>query len=277
MAVEQARFADNSDIEFRSPIGNRLKNIVPLATVNEFKIRDAGINYQRVKVGMQQKGKSDLADRLLYEGESERSIDQMFWKGSDMDRYWMATATNRWCRPDISLRSNEVVRLNKRVYTTVPKILMRQTADRPIATIDQAGIWFGRSIIAITSNGDAGHSLRYLAGLLNSRYMTYVYHEITSERGRVFAQVKLAKIKQLPIRTLDFSIEEDNKCHNRMVALVQQMLDLHARLPNLRTEHERTALARQIEHTDAEIDRLVYELYGLSEEEIAIVEGATTK
>jgi hypothetical protein len=39
--------------------------------------------------------------------------------------------------------------------------------------------------------------------------------------------------------------------------------------------HERTALSRQIEHTDAEIDRLVYELYGLSEEEIALVEGAT--
>ena len=38
--------------------------------------------------------------------------------------------------------------------------------------------------------------------------------------------------------------------------------------------HERTALARQIEHTDAEIDRLVYELYGLTEEEIMIVEGA---
>jgi hypothetical protein len=36
-------------------------------------------------------------------------------------------------------------------------------------------------------------------------------------------------------------------------------------------------LARQIEHTDAEIDRLVYELYGLSEEEIALVENATAK
>jgi hypothetical protein len=47
------------------------------------------------------------------------------------------------------------------------------------------------------------------------------------------------------------------------------------RLPKARTEHERTALARQIEHTDAEIDRLVYALYGLSEEEIALVEGAT--
>jgi hypothetical protein len=40
--------------------------------------------------------------------------------------------------------------------------------------------------------------------------------------------------------------------------------------------HERTVIERQIEATDREIDRLVYELYGLSDEEIALVEGATS-
>ena len=37
--------------------------------------------------------------------------------------------------------------------------------------------------------------------------------------------------------------------------------------------HEQTALQRQIEATDRQIDVLVYELYGLTEEEIKIVEG----
>lgn len=36
-------------------------------------------------------------------------------------------------------------------------------------------------------------------------------------------------------------------------------------------------LERQIEHTDGEIDRLVYELYGLADKEIALVEEATAK
>jgi hypothetical protein len=40
-------------------------------------------------------------------------------------------------------------------------------------------------------------------------------------------------------------------------------------------EHERTLLARRIEATDRQIDRLVYELYGLTEEEIEIVEAAS--
>ena len=43
-------------------------------------------------------------------------------------------------------------------------------------------------------------------------------------------------------------------------------------LPLARTPHEQTALRRQIEATDRQIDALVYELYDLTEEEIGIVE-----
>jgi hypothetical protein len=59
-----------------------------------------------------------------------------------------------------------------------------------------------------------------------------------------------------------------------MVSLVENMLDLHRRLSESKTGHEKTLLSRQIEATDRQIDGLVYELYGLSEEEIAIVEDA---
>ncbi len=52
------------------------------------------------------------------------------------------------------------------------------------------------------------------------------------------------------------------------------MLDLHKQLAASKGEHERTLLQRQIEATDRQIDGLVYELYGLNEEEIKIVEEA---
>jgi len=40
-----------------------------------------------------------------------------------------------------------------------------------------------------------------------------------------------------------------------------------------KTPQEQEMVKREIESTDREIDQLVYELYGLSEEEIKIVEG----
>ncbi len=58
-----------------------------------------------------------------------------------------------------------------------------------------------------------------------------------------------------------------------MVGLVETMLKLHKDLPRIQTPHEQESLQRQIAATDQQIDALVYELYGLTKEEIRIVEG----
>jgi len=42
-----------------------------------------------------------------------------------------------------------------------------------------------------------------------------------------------------------------------------------------KTAHEKTVLQREIKTTDRQIHPLVYEVYGLTEEEIKIVEEAT--
>jgi len=77
----------------------------------------------------------------------------------------------------------------------------------------------------------------------------------------------------LPIRTIDFSDPADAARHDRIVSLVDQMLSFHKQLKEARTPHEKTGLQRQIEATDRQIDALVYELYGLTEDEIRIIEG----
>jgi hypothetical protein len=53
------------------------------------------------------------------------------------------------------------------------------------------------------------------------------------------------------------------------------MLALHKKKNSVKAAHERTAIERQIAATDRQIDGLVYELYGLTDDEIKIVEQAT--
>jgi hypothetical protein len=59
-----------------------------------------------------------------------------------------------------------------------------------------------------------------------------------------------------------------------MVALVEKILLLHKQTITARLSQEKEIIQRQIQTTDEQIDRLVYELYGLTEEEIVIVEYA---
>ena len=59
-----------------------------------------------------------------------------------------------------------------------------------------------------------------------------------------------------------------------MVTLVDSMLALHKQLSAAKSEQEKAVIQRQINATDAQIDKLVYDLYSLTAEEIAIVEQA---
>lgn len=60
-----------------------------------------------------------------------------------------------------------------------------------------------------------------------------------------------------------------------MVELVEAMLRLHKEKTAAKSDADRELIQRQIAATDREIDQRVYELYELTPEEIAIVEGAT--
>ena len=113
-------------------------------------------------------------------------------------------------------------------------------------------------------------SYRYLLGILNSRFIGWYFRKkFQISPDDTFPQIMIRDILQFPIP------ETDKIQHNKMVLLVEKMLDLHKKLKKAKTPHDRELIERQIKATDSQIDRLVYELYGLTEEEIRVVEGQT--
>ena len=118
-------------------------------------------------------------------------------------------------------------------------------------------------------------SYPYLCGLLNSRLLDFYLKQVsTSFRGGYLAANKQF-IEQLPIRTINFDDPDEITRHDKMISLVERMLDLNKRLVSSTAEHNRTLLKRQIAATDRQIDQMVYELYGLTDDEILIVEQMT--
>ena len=161
-----------------------------------------------------------------------------------------------------------------RIFSEPEMIVVRQTGDSIIATLVEHG-FYARDNLHIILPRNKKYNLRFILGILNSRLCAFAYGYINPERGEALAQVKKKHIEQLPIRPIDFSDPTGKARHDRMVKLVETMLKLHKQLAEAKTSHEKTAIQRQINATDKLIDQLVYELYGLTEEEIRIVEEAT--
>ncbi|MEW6356492.1 MAG: N-6 DNA methylase [Planctomycetota bacterium] len=118
-------------------------------------------------------------------------------------------------------------------------------------------------------------SALFLAAVLGSRMMACYIRLYYDELNDAFPQIKVGQLKELPIPRLDLCEPADKSRHDRMVELVERMLALHKQLDAAKTAHDKTVIQRQIAATDDEIDRLVYDLYGLTEDEIKIVEDAT--
>jgi hypothetical protein len=152
-----------------------------------------------------------------------------------------------------------------------PKIIIPAIVKSASYTYDEKKFYSSDKTSIIPKND------LYLLGLLNSKVLDFIIHAISSTKQGGYYEYKPMYVSKLPIRTINFSDPVDKAYHDQMLALVTQMLDLNKRLQEANLEHEKTLLQRQIEATEVTINKLVYELYGLTNEEVKIVEAVSGK
>ena len=137
-----------------------------------------------------------------------------------------------------------------------PKILIREAGAEITATYDESNFYIMSSLYnAILINKE--YSLKYILGLLNSKLFQYLMYKLTFEKTKgAFTKAKIYHYYELPVKKC-VQYEQES-----IINRVDAVLSIKATNPSADT----SAL-------ESEIDRLVYQLYGLTEEEIKIVEN----
>ncbi len=142
------------------------------------------------------------------------------------------------------------------------KIVYPDLCSKPRFALNLDGMYPNNTVFCIPSDG-----LAFL-GYLNSRLAWYwITRHCPANRGGAY-RLSNQYMNKMPVRTTLLS-------NTALAEIVERMLELHKQLAVAKTSHDKTALQRQIDATDRQIDRLVYNLYGLTEDEIKIVEDRT--
>jgi type I restriction-modification system DNA methylase subunit len=141
-----------------------------------------------------------------------------------------------------------------------PKIIYPNILKRPEFTFDKKA-WYTNQKCFIISLED-----KHLLGILNSRLMHYWFSTNLPKLRGGFFEPSYVIFKHFPV---------SKNSKDQIIDLVSSLLDLNAQLQSTKLETQRQQLQRAIAHAEKKIDELVYELYGLTEEEIDIVEKAT--
>jgi hypothetical protein len=155
------------------------------------------------------------------------------------------------------------------IFTSKEKIVVQEIRNislfrRLVATLDTGKTFCLQSTNVVNKKPNVDLDIRYLLGVLNSTPVNYFFRCSFPGNNHIPSN----QLLRIPV-----PVPAAGRPHDRMVRFVEAILDLHRELAAAGSEAQKAILQRQIDATDAEIDRLVYDLYGLSAEEIATVEA----
>jgi hypothetical protein len=175
---------------------------------------------------------------------------------------------NRFAVKNEGLNWYEIVRYNKDLFSSEVKgqiYVYYRSVHNKFAYSNCRYVSLTTTFV-LTHRGKHSVSLKYLVGILNSKFMENYSQKNAKRMGGCY-EYSSNFLQSIPIKIGKQELQD------RMIHLVDQMLALHKNLAAARTPQEKEMIQREIESTDRQIDALVYELYGLTEEEIRIVEG----
>lgn len=140
-----------------------------------------------------------------------------------------------------------------------PKILIREAGSKIIATFDDCDFYIMSSLYNAISKNET-FSLKYLLALIESKLFQFIMNKLTFEKTEgAFTKAKIYHYYELPVKNILPAQQKP------IIDLVDSILDAKKKDPSADTSK-----------LEEEIDNLVYELYGLTPEEIAIVKGSSS-
>ena len=146
-----------------------------------------------------------------------------------------------------------------------PKLAIRKILGRKLSgTFVANPTALDQSLYVAISESEDEDLLKHVLGVLLSGIGAWYLRTKYSIYDTLYPWYTKKQLSQFPMKPKN----------SRLVQLVSAVLALNSRLKSARTDQERAALRRQIEATDRQIDQLVYQLYGLTDQEIAAIENS---
>ena len=224
---------------------------------------NVGIKPYQVGKGKPKQTKEDVEKRVFDSHKKENKYYRKYLRGSDINRYKTEPLEVRYIKYGDWLAEPRP----SANFDAVTKIFIRQTGDSLVGTIDNEQYLCLNNLHVLVPKNDSDIKTNYFLGIINSRLLNWYYQTLNPEKGEALAEVKKGNVASLPIKV------SKNKIHDEIVKYVDLLLKLNQELHEAKLDSKIEQIKSRIEHSEDKINQLVYQLYELTPEEIAIVEG----
>ncbi len=234
---------------------------VPLEQLCDINV---GIKPYQVGKGQPRQTTSVVKNRPFDATRKVNSQYRAYLRGSDIQRYRTDPIEPRYLKYGPWLAEPRPAAN----FDAPLKLFVRQTGDSIVATLDAKGFLCLNNMHVLVPKAEFPNLL-FILGVANSRLLNWYYHTLNPEIGEALAEVKKTNVEVLPVVMPSHRQEED------LAKLVGTIMKLNERFVEAAAAQGKVALQRQIDATDRQIDQLVYQLYELTDDEIALVESSS--
>jgi type I restriction-modification system DNA methylase subunit len=158
-------------------------------------------------------------------------------------------------------------------YMKRDKLICPYLARENRFALDIEQRFLGLTDTTVLFDGSQPEDLRYIMALLNSRLLTFRFRFIGKLKSGGILEYFWNSISKLPIRRINFSDKSEKTEHDRVVKLVEQLLDSKEHLALAQLEREKAFYESKCTSIERQIDDAVYELYRMTDSEIATVKN----
>ncbi len=252
--IKQSIFLEQAFCRFNISMDKNFDKIKRKIFENSFKLNEILKIQEAIKTGNDNNFISD-------EPEENFKNQKILLKGRDIERYLIIS--ERYINYDI----DNLKRPGKEEVFKLPeKLYIRRISNKIISVLDDKQRYAVHTLytgVLINKN----YFYKFVLALLNSSLFTYLYSNLYPFKGNIFPEIRIGNLGELPVKKIK-KIEQ-----KKIVKLVDTILDLSKRLQNnLVNSDKGNNIKKEIERIDKEINQKVYELYGLTEEEIKVIE-----
>lgn len=159
-------------------------------------------------------------------------------------------------------------------YNTIhPSKLIIKGIDIHITTglLGPNSAFNGANCPGIIVSESSGLHPNFFLALLNSSLIAYYLRSVCPPKLNGYRRYNATNLSRIPIRSIDLSIQRINTIYSEIVSFASLAVSMGDAKPT--TTQEKVQLERAIKAIDSKIDQLVYELYGLTKNEVKVIES----
>jgi len=277
----------------------KIKNIQSKEWINnDFSAFDIFSNFSEKellkKIEINKTELSELCDFTLgitpydkYKGHSQKQITERVFhsicpkdntfkpllEGADVKRYFV-----KWGKKEYISYGDWLGAPRQKKFFTNPRILVRQIVSgnplRIYAGYTEDELYNVQSIFNIVAKENTNLNLKYLLAILNSNLMNFYHsHKYLDLSKNLFQKILIQNCKKFPIKAIDQKNKKEVQQQEQIIKHVEQLLQLNKDLQTATLPNQKEQIKSRIDYCEDKINEIVYELYGLTEEEVKIVEG----